>query len=153
MDKCCERDISLDLRMERVSNELSGRGLVERAKENLIDRGTAFPDFLKGDRQRVIGANLLFPVRAENKEMLVLRISHQEFHQFERSEIRPLEIVDKENERVILLSNGTNKALEDVVEPVLRFSRRELLNGWLIGEQELELGKDGNKNLRWSQVH
>jgi len=83
MDQCCQRNVPLELRVERVGYELACRGLVERVKEDLVDRRPAGPNLLQGKRQRVICAYLLVPVRAENKEVPILGIRHQELHQFE----------------------------------------------------------------------
>ena len=75
----------------------------------------------------------------------------------ERRCIQPLQIVEKQGERVLLPREYAKEAPEDHLEAALRVQRRQIRDGWLFSDHELQLGNEVHDELavraqRFAQV-
>src|SRR6266850_1398902 len=76
--------------------------------------------------------------------MSYLGIRDDGLEEVERRCIQPLQIVQKQGERVLLPREYAEEAPEDHLEPALRVLRRQLRDRWLLPDHELQF---------WNEVH
>src|SRR5882724_4035886 len=65
----------------------------------------------------------------------------------ERRGIQPLQIVEEQSERMLRPRKYAEKPLENHLEPVLRIPQREVRNGRLLPDDELDLGDEIDDKL------
>src|SRR5216684_5698132 len=71
----------------------------------------------------------------------------QVLEEVERCGIQPLQIVQKQRERVLLPREYAEEAPEDHLEAALRVLRRQVRDGWLFSDHELQLGNEVHDEL------
>src|ERR1700722_19416446 len=79
--------------------------------------------------------------------MLHLGVREQVFEEVERGAIQPLQIVKEQNQRVLLPRKDAEKTAENHLEAVLRISRREVRNGRLLPDDELQIWNEADHQL------
>src|SRR5260370_37303333 len=79
--------------------------------------------------------------------MLHLRVRDQVLQKVERRGIQPLQIVKKQREGVFLPRKHAEEAPENHLESVLRVLRRQLRDGRLFSDHELQLGNEVHDEL------
>src|ERR1700694_677012 len=72
---------------------------------------------------------------------------NQVLEEVERRGIQPLQIVEEQRERVLLPREYTEEAPEDQLEAALRVLRRQVRDGWLFSDHELQLGNEVHDEL------
>ena len=108
-----------------------------------IDR----PDRLQGPQQRVRGADLVVPVGADQQQVPYVRVRDQVPKQVERRCVQPLQIIEEQRERVLLAREHSEEAPEHHLETVLHVLRRQIRDGRLFSDHELQLGDDVDDEL------
>jgi hypothetical protein len=76
-----------------------------------------------------------------------VRMRHEMLEQLEGRRIQPLEIVEKNSERVLLAGEDSQKGSEHHVKTALGLRGGEGCNGWLLADDELELGNEAHNEL------
>jgi hypothetical protein len=76
-----------------------------------------------------------------------VRISNQVFEEFEGCGVQPLQIVEEQRKRVLRPSERAEESPEHQLEAVLRILRRQVWNGWLFPDDELDLGDEVDDEL------
>src|ERR1700722_8275352 len=79
--------------------------------------------------------------------MLHLRVRDQVLEKVERRGIQPLQIVKKQRERVFLPRKHAEEPTENHLESVLCVLRRQLSDGRLFSDRELEFGNEVHDEL------
>ena len=72
--------------------------------------------------------DLVVAVRADHEEMLDLRLGQELLEELERGRIRPLQVIEEDDERVLLGGDGAAELPEREVEAGLRLGRAERLD-------------------------
>jgi hypothetical protein len=72
--------------------------------------------------------------------VLHISLGQQILEQIQRGCIQPLQVVEEQRERVFLARKHPNKAPENHLEAVLRILRRQVRDGRLCSDNELQLG-------------
>jgi hypothetical protein len=86
------------------------------------------------------GRDLVVAESADDEERPHVGMGHQVLEQREAGRIGPLQIVDEEREGALLVGEHPDEAPEHEAEPSLRLGRRQLGNGRLRADEELQLG-------------
>ncbi|MEH2583532.1 hypothetical protein V1281_005427 [Nitrobacteraceae bacterium AZCC 2161] len=86
------------------------------------------------------GTHLVVSVRTDEQEILRLGARHQIFDKHERCRIEPLEIIHKNNERVVGAGKYADEALEYSLKSELRVQGRQCGDRWLWSDQDHKLG-------------
>ena len=89
------------------------------------------------------GTDLVVPVGPDQQQVPHLRIGHQVLQQFQRRRIQPLQIVEEQRERVLRPGERAEEAPEHHLEAVLRILRRQVRDGRLFPDDELQFRDRG----------
>src|SRR5580658_6029439 len=91
--------------------------------------------------------DLVVAKRPDEEEVTDVRVRHEMLEQLEGRRIQPLQIVEKEGERVLLAGEYAQKGAEHHVKTTLSLRGREGRNRWLPADDELELGNEADNEL------
>ena len=100
------------------------RVLVEGADLHLVEGGLRVSELLDDHAQRVAGLHLVRAVAADEEHVAVVRSADQARQQLEGRPIRPLEIVQEDDQGPVGPRHGVEQASNGVVESVAGFHRR-----------------------------
>jgi hypothetical protein len=78
------------------------------------------------------GIDLIVPVSADQHQVLQIRPDQQILKQIESRSIEPLQIVEKEHQRVFLPGKNTHESAKHELETALRLLRLELRDRWRV---------------------
>ena len=104
-------------------------------------------DRLERPQQRVPGADLVVPVGPDQQQMAHLGIRDHGLEEVERRGIQPLQIVEKQRERVLFPREHAEEAPENHLEAVLRVLWRQVRDRPLFADHELQLGNEVHHEL------
>src|SRR6202790_4867475 len=122
--------------MYGIGDELADIVESERRKRDLLDPRSGFADRLQLPQQQVPH----------------FRVRDQVFNEVERRCIKPLQIVKKQRERVLLAREYPEETPENRLEAVLRVLRRQVRDRWLLPDHELQLGNEVDDELTiWTE--
>src|ERR1700733_2504537 len=79
--------------------------------------------------------------------MLTVGISHKLFEQPERCRVQPLEIVEKQHQRVFSSSERAEESFQDRLESVLSFLRSEFRYRQLLADHQFQFGDQVDHQL------
>src|SRR5580658_861062 len=98
------------------------------------------------------GIDLVVPISADQHQVRQIRPDQQILQQIESRSIEPLQIVEKERQRMFLPGKNTNESAEHKLETVLRLLRVEFRNRrWLV-DNELQFRDEvGHEPCIWPQ--
>src|ERR1700676_5182197 len=138
--------------MYGIGDELADIVESERRKRDLLDPRSGFADRLQLPQQRVRGTDLVVAVGADQQQVPHFRVRDQVFNEVERRCIKPLQIVKKQRERVLLAREYPEETPENRLEAVLRVLRRQVRDRWLLPDHELQLGNEVDDELTiWTE--
>ena len=100
------------------------------------------PDRFELARQRMSGINFIVPVSADQHQMSQIRPGQQILQQVEGRSIEPLQIVEKQRQRMFWPGKDANEAPENELEAALRLLRLELRDRRLVSDDELQFGDE-----------
>ena len=112
--------------MDGIGNQLLQVRERERLQHNLIDQRVALADLVQRAHQRVRRTDLVVAVGAEQEQVARLRVGHQIGDQREAGRVEPLQVVQKQRQRVLRPGKDADELLEDPVKAALRVGRRQL---------------------------
>ncbi len=142
-----QRQRLLRLAMQGSGEEPADIVEPEGRQHDFLDPRSGSADRLERAQQRVRGADLVVPVGPDHQQMPDLRVRHQLLEEVERCRIEPLQIVEKQCERVLLAREYAQEAPEHQLEAVLRLLRRQYRDGRLCSDHELQLGNEVHDEL------
>src|ERR1700716_4204244 len=123
---------------ERIRNQLGEVFAGERRKRDLLYPRTRGLDGLKLAHQRMHGIDLIVPISADQHQVLQIRSGQEILQQVERRRIEPLEVVEKQRERVLGSSEYADKPPEHQFETPLRVLRLKIRDWYLFSNDEFQ---------------
>src|ERR1700733_12156166 len=84
------------------------------------------------------GGDLIVPVGADQQQVLHIRLGQQSFDQIEGGRIEPLQIVEKQRQRMLRSCKYADKSSEHHLEATLRFLRRKHWKWRLLAYDQLQ---------------
>ena len=90
------------------------------------------------------GIDLIIPVGADQHQILKVRPGRKILKQFERCGIEPLQVIEKEHQRMFGPGKHADKLLEYTMKTALRVLKWQRRNRRLFTDDDLEF---------WNQVH
>src|SRR5882757_2699227 len=138
--------------MQGVRDEFADIVESERRQHDLLDPRSRIADGLQHPQKRVRGTDLVVPVGDDQKQVPHFRMRGEMLQEVEGCCIQPLQIIEEQHERVLRSGERAEKPPNDQLEAVLRISRREVRNGRLFSDDELQLGNEVDNELTvWAQ--
>src|SRR3977135_3434572 len=133
--------------MQRVGDEPANIIELERRQHDLLHPRIDSADRLQRPQKRVRGADLVVTVGANQQQVPHLWMRDQVHEEVERRCIKPLQIVKKQGERMLLAREYAKEAPEHHLETVLRVLRRQVRDRRLFSDHELQLGNEVDDEL------
>ena len=96
----------------------------ERRKHDLLHERLRRSDSVELAHQRMGGIDLVVPVGADQQQVLQLRPGQQILEQIERRSVEPLQVVEKERQRMFGPGEDADEPPEHELETLLRVLRR-----------------------------
>src|ERR1700682_2346572 len=138
--------------MHCIGKELTDIGESEWGQHDLANPRSGFADRIQHPQKWVRRTDLVVPIGADQHQVPHLRVRDQMLEQVERRRIKPLQIVQKQRERVLLAREHPEEPPEYHLEAVLRVLRRQIRDRWLFPDHELQLGNEVDDELSiWAQ--
>src|SRR6266851_4603892 len=110
-----------------------------RARGASLTSCTRVPDRLELQHQRMGGADFIVAIRTDQHEVPQIRPGEHVLEQIERRGVEPLQIVEKERQRMFGFSENPDESPQHELEQALRVLGREIGDGRLLSHAELEL--------------
>ena len=88
----------------------------------------------------MIRIDFVVPIGADQQEVLDIRPGHQIFQQIQCRRVQPLQIVEKQSQRMLWLRKYANESTENQLKTPLRILGRNFGDGWLVSDNELQFG-------------
>src|SRR5512132_2873413 len=99
--------------MDRIGNETLQVRQRERLQNNLFNQRIALADLAQRAHQRVQQTDLVVAVGAEQEQVARIRVGDQKGDQLEAGRVDPLQVVQKQHQRMLLVRKDGNELLED----------------------------------------
>ena len=103
---------------------------------------TCLAHFGQRNHERMGWADLVVPIRANAQQISLGLVPHQHFQQVDRCGVRPLQVIDKQRERMFAGSDGGYELAKSVVEPVLGFGAANFRDVGLVADNVRQVGDD-----------
>ena len=130
--------------MEGIRDEMAEIVEPEGSQHDLMHPRIGFADRLERPQQRVCGTDLIVPIGPDHQQRPHLRVGDQMLEEIERRCIQPLQIVEKQGQRVLLPREHAKEAPKYHLEAILRVLGRQVRDRGLLSDHQLQL---------WNQVH
>src|ERR1700733_10651663 len=95
---------------KRIRDQLLEVVTGERRQVDLLDQRSGLADRIELASQRMRGVDLIVPVSADQHQVLQIRPDQQILKQIESRSIEPLQIVEKERQRMFLPGKNTHES-------------------------------------------
>src|SRR6202030_3333600 len=119
----------------------------ERRQRDLLDLGAGIPDGLELSGQRMRGIDLVVPIGANHQQVLHVRLGQQVLDQVKGRRVEPLQIVEKERQRMFGPGEDADKSPKHQLEAPLRVLWRKIRGCWLFSDDELQFGNELDHEL------
>ena len=96
-----QRRRALRFAVEGVRQQLPQIVAPERAEHDVLHGRAGLADRIELEDERVRGTDLVVPIRADEQQVLKVAAGQQVFEQIERRRIQPLQVVEKQRERML----------------------------------------------------
>src|ERR1700730_8977727 len=133
--------------MQSIGDKPSDMVEPEGRQHDLMHPGIGVTDRLKSPQKRVRGSDLVVSIGPDQQQVPHLRVRDQVLEEVERRSIKPLQIVEKQRERVLLPREYAEKPPENHLKAVLRFVRRQVRDRWLSPDHKLQRGNEVDDEL------
>src|ERR1700732_3679486 len=137
-----ERRRALRLAAKRVRDQLPEVLLGERLQRDLRHLGAGVLHGIELLPQRMDGIDFVVAICADQQEVLQIRPGQEILEQVERRRVEPLKIVEEERQRMFRPGEHADKPPKHQLETSLRVPWRKLREGWLVTDDELQLGNE-----------
>ena len=138
MNQLRQRADALRFATKRVGQQLAQVVAIQRGEDDFLQHGPALADGVQLAHQGMGGADLVIPVGADQQEVLELGARQQVFEQVERGCVQPLQIVEKESERMLRAGEYVDEAPKHQLKPPLCILRRKFRHGRLFPDDVLQ---------------
>src|SRR5580692_5299884 len=105
---------------KRIRDQLLEVVASEGCQVNLLNQRSGLADCVELVPQRMCGIDLVVPISADQHQVPQIRLGQQVLQQIESRSIEPLQIVEKERQRMLLPGKNTNESAEHELETDLR---------------------------------
>src|SRR6266849_1877343 len=133
--------------MQGIGDELADIVEPERRQHDVLDPRSGCADRLQGPQKRVRGTDLIVPVGPDQQQVPHFRVRDQMLEEVERRCIEPMQIVEEQRERVLRPGERADEPAEHQLEAILRIARRQVWNGRLFPDDELQLRDQADDQL------
>src|SRR6266853_6229933 len=133
--------------MQRIGDEPANIIELEPRQHDLMHPRIDSADRLQRPQKRVRGADLVVTVGANQQQVPHLWMRDQVHEEVERRCIKPLQIIKKQGERMLLAREYAKEAPEHHLETVLRVLRRQVRDRRLFSDHELQLRNEVDDEL------
>ena len=127
------------LAANRIRNELTHVLTGEGRELDVLHERSRVPYRLELQHQRMGGADFIVAIRTDQHEVPQIRPGEHVLEQVERRSVQPLQVVEKERERMFGPRESPDESPQHELEPALRVLGRELGERRLLSHDELEL--------------
>src|ERR1700729_4039297 len=117
---------------KRIRDQLLEVVTGERFQVDLLNQRSGLADCVELVSQRMRGIDLVVPISADQHQVLQIRLGQQVLQQIESRSIEPLQIVEKERQRMFLPGKNTDESAEHELETALRLLWIEFRNWWRV---------------------
>ena len=114
--RCASGSAAVWCTVERVRHELRHGGAGERGEHNVVHCRLRLPNGRERLHEWVRRADLVVAKGPDHEQVLDVRMGHEVFDELERRRVEPLEIVEKEGERMFLPSKRAQEGSETPYE-------------------------------------
>ena len=147
MHQLRQRRDALRLAAKRIGDQLPEVVVGERRKADLLHLRSDLADRVELARQRMSGIDLVVAIGADQHEVLQIRPGQQILEQVERRRVEPLQIVEKQRQRMVRSGKDTNEPAEYELETPLRLLRLKVRDRRLVSDDELQFGDEVDHEL------
>ena len=119
----------------------------EGRQHDLLHPRSRLADYLQRPHERVRRTDLVVAVGPDQQDVPHIRIGDQVLQQFKSCRVQPLQIVEEQRERVLRPGEYAEEPSEHHLEAVLCILRREVRNGRLFPDDELDLRDEVDDKL------
>src|SRR5262245_38170945 len=114
--------------------------MLERTKHDVRHDRTTLTNHGERPLQWVYRVDFVVPVRTYEEQVLRFGLDQDVFQELERRGIEPLQIVEKQRQRMLGTCEHSDQPAQGRLEASLRFCRRDFRNSRRLSDDELELG-------------
>ena len=137
---------------KRIRDQLLEVVASEGCQVNLLNQRSGLADCVELVPQRMCGIDLVVPISADQHQVLQIRLGQQVLQQIESRSIEPLQIVEKERQRMFLPGKNTDESAEHELETALRLLWIEFRNRRWVVDNELQFRDEvGHEPCIWPQ--
>src|SRR3984885_422056 len=137
---------------KRIRDQLLEVVTGERFQVDLLNQSSGLADRIELASQRMHGVALVVQISADQHQVLQIRPDQQILQQIESRSIEPLQIVEKERQRMFRPGKHTNESAEHKLETVLRLLRVEFRDRRRVIDNEFQFWDEvGHKPCVWDQ--
>src|SRR5258708_29378405 len=112
----------------------------ERSTPDLLNERSRLADGIELAHQWMNGVVSVVPIGADHQQLLHVWLGQQVGEHLERRRVEPLQIVEKERQRMFGLREDAEKPPEHQLETALCLLRRKLLDRRLLSDEKLQFG-------------
>ena len=142
-----QRPRAFQVAMQGAADEPADIVEPKRRQHDLTHPRVRFLDRLQRSQKRVSGTDLVVPIGADQQQVPHLRVRDQMLDEVERGGIQPLQIIEEQRERMLGRGERAKEAPKHQLKSVLRFLRRQVGNGRLFPDDELQFGNEVDHQL------
>src|ERR1700733_2230100 len=117
---------------KRIRDQLLEVVASEGRQVNLLNHSSGPADRIELASQRMRGIDLVVPISADQHQVPQIRLGEQVLQQIKSRSIEPLQIVEKERQRMFLPGKNTHESAKHELETSLRLLRLELRDRWRV---------------------
>src|SRR3982074_3641042 len=133
---------------QRLGNEPPQIFLSERRKPDLLHERSRLADGIELAHQRMNGVDFVVPIGADHQQLLHVWLGQQIGEHLERRRVEPLQIVEKERQRMFGLREDAEKPPKHQLKTALCLLRRQVRDRRLFADEELQFGDDVRQGRR-----
>ncbi len=126
----------LGLGVKGIRNQLGQVSRAEWQKSNLVNCTSSPADRLDLAYQRMSRIDFVVPIGADQQQVLDIRPGQQILQQIQCRRVQPLQIVEKQGQRMLWPGKYANESAENQLKTDLRILRRNFGDRWLFPYNE-----------------
>ena len=124
---------------QRLGDHRGHRLAIERSKHDLVDDHRRLPQLAQRQQQRVELARFVVAVGADDEQVRALAAGQELAEEPQRRRVGPLQVVEEQRQRVLLVGEHLQELAEHQLEAGLRFGRPHRRDRRLRADHQLEL--------------
>src|SRR5262249_8974868 len=112
----------LHLAMQGIRDQSADVAHAKRGQHNFVHFRVCFVDCIQPAQQWMSVADLVLPVRSDQQQIPHFKMCQQVLEEIQCCCVQPLQIIEKEYERMLFLCEYAEKSPKDQLEATLRVS-------------------------------